>query len=920
MKIVHLRTNHMNNPLGYDLGKPVVSWKVEETKGKFTQNAVVQAATDPNFQNIVYEISGKNLDSYGTVLDIPMEPSVRYYWKVKITTDKDEEAVSSTAWFETPKNPHVWKGIWISPDFQKNSKEDGIVFHEFNISKTVKKARLSISGLGLYEVYIDGKKVGDEYLTPNFNDYFSWIQFQTYEAEEYLCPGTHKIEIWLGSGWYKGKHLTFNEGNPDCHYGDTSGTIAELKVFYEDGTEELFQTDLTWKGRRSCIRANSLYDGEIIDETFNQSEIFSVKELNIGTEQLKARLSLPVRKKLIKKPKELILTPKGERVLDFGQNMAGWIVFYNRLDKGQTCKMTGGEILQQGNFYHENMRSAKTEFTYTSDGESKWIRPHFTYYGFRYIKLEGFPENIKLEDFEAWVLYSDMEETGSIITGNEKVNQLISNILWSQRSNFIDVPTDCPQRDERLGWTGDTQVFCKTASFNMDTQEFYRKHMYDVWSEQKKNNGMVPMVVPDLFLTATSAAWGDIAVIVPWVQYQMYGDRSLLKKQFSGMKAWVEYIYKMGKEEGETGLWKAGTHFGDWLSLDTLDGRATGGTDVHFIASAYYYYSVSLLVNAAEVLNLCKDSEKYSKLKQKIRASFIKEYYTGTGRLAVDTQTAYILVLYLHLYPEGKEKNLILRLVDKIKENKNHLTTGFVGTPLLCPVLSQYGYGDLAYTLLLNEDFPGWLYAVNMGATTIWERWNSVRPDGTMHPDGMNSLNHYAYGSIQEWMYQYMLGIQEEKNVPAWKSFILRPQPDQRIGKAEAVFDSPFGKIVSAWEYKESNIFFHFEIPFDTSAKILLPDGQEKTVTAGSYDYVTKKEALPAKEPGDRYLEDLLNDTEISVLLQQRIPAITKHKDDTYKGKTLRESMNEVFNRYTLLDLKKLEEEIKCLSLSKQIV
>lgn len=911
MKITHLRTNHMKNPLGYFLGNPVLSWKVREAKGKKTKQAVVKVAQDPKMEQIICEITGEEVHSYGTELAITLNEATRYYWNVNVITDGGENATSETAWFETSKNEKSWDAEWITPDFSEN----GIVYQNFSVEDKIINARLSISAVGLYEVYIDGKKVGDEYFTPSFNDYDSWIQFQTYDIAEMLQKGDHIIEIIMGSGWYKGRHLTFSEGTPECKYGDCCAAIAELKMTFSDKTEKIVKTDCNWKSRKSKIREDSIYDGEVYDDTYDNSTEYSVKIADIGTERLQARLSLPVRKMHTLKPKCIIKTLENETLIDFGQNMAGWVTFYNRLPKGQKCTMIGGEILQNECFYHDNMRSAKTQFTYISDGVEKWVRPHFTYFGFRYMKIEGFAEDISLEDFEACVLYSDMEQTGTMTTGHEKVNQLISNILWGQRSNFIDVPTDCPQRDERLGWTGDTQIFCETASFNMDTQEFYRKHMLDVWYEQQKNNGMVPMVVPDLFMTASSAAWGDVATIVPWKQYLMYGDKQLLKKQYPGMKAWVDYIQWMDNESGSTRLWKSGTHFGDWVSLDATDGQDTGGTDVHYIATAYYYHSADLTERAANVLGLEEDAKKYNKLKEEIKTAFQREYFTPSGRLVFDTQTAYVVALYFELCQEKDIPLITEKLVNKLREKNDHLTTGFVGTPYLCPVLSTHGYNDKAYTLLLNEDFPSWLYAVNMGATTIWERWNSVLPDGTMHPDGMNSLNHYAYGSIQEWMYQTMLGIKHYGDMPAWEKIVLCPQPDRRIGSAEAVFDSPMGKIVSKWNYDGDKIHFYFEVPFDTDAEIRLPDGQIYMVSAGAYQYEIKTEVSEKKLSVDDLLEDLIEQDDVTELLETYVPEIIKHKDDYYQGKTLRESISFVFNIYTLLDLEKIKRELENLEL-----
>ncbi|MCD8217083.1 MAG: glycoside hydrolase family 78 protein, partial [Clostridiales bacterium] len=645
------------------------------------------------------------------------------------------------------------------------------------------------------------------------------MQFQTYCLEtEDLQPGSHKLEIFLGSGWYTGRYMSLGPGKDRERYGSQTAALAELHLFYADDSREVIVTDRTWTGGPSKVRENSIYDGELYDDTFTPTENPAARELEeIGYDRLKARLSLPVKVKQVLRPTGILHTPKGETVLDFGQNMVGWVRFYNRLPKGKTCSYQAGEILQENCFYRENYRSAESEFTYISDGVEKWIRPHFTWFGFRYLKLEGFPEDLSPDDFEGWVLYSDLEQTGHIDTGNEKVNQLISNVIWGQRGNFLDVPTDCPQRDERFGWTGDAQVFSMTAAYNMDVAAFFRKYMYDARTEQVAMDGRIPFSVPNIcFGEKVSAAWGDMATIIPWNMYLMYGDEEMLREQYPGMKAWADYIRRMDDGSGAKRLWTTNAHFGDWLTLDDPGtGQPTGNTDMNFIATAYYYLSVRLTEKAAGVLKIEKEQEEYHALGEEIRSAFQREYLSANGRLTIDTQTAYALVLYTGLYREGQEQRLVDGLAESLKKNNYYLNTGFVGTPLLCIVLSRYGRNDLAYRLLLNEDYPGWLYCVNMGATTIWERWNSVMPDGSMNPEGMNSLNHYPYGAVLEWMYRYVLGIQPMEEHPGFSEFYLTPMPDRRLGRVSGSYLSRAGKIGSAWEYRaDDSLCYQFDIPY----------------------------------------------------------------------------------------------------------
>ena len=496
------------------------------------------------------------------------------------------------------------------------------------------------------------------------------------------------------------------------------------------------------------------------------------------------------------------------------------------------------------------------------------------------MKLEGI-QDIESADFTAYALYSQMEETGHIETSNSKVNRLFQNALWGQKGNFVDTPTDCPQRDERMGWTGDAQVFCATASFNMYTPAFYRKYLYDMCGEQKELDGSVPHVVPDILdqinlvledpkraaqlgiktsqesngsgvahaekeeegeekkenaddnrqknepeKAAGSCAWGDAATVIPWTSYVFFGDKTLLEKEYENMKLWIGYIHKIDEEKcGGKRLWNYGFHFADWLALDNFHKDSCfGGTDPYYVASCYYLYSAELTAKAAAVLGKGEDALFYTKLAEEIREAIRKEYFTSTGRIAVDTQTAMVLALRFGIVPESAKERLIQALKTKLEEEKIHLTTGFVGTPYLCPVLTENGLADYAYTLLLNEDFPSWLYEVNMGATTIWERWNSVLPDGKISDTGMNSLNHYSYGSIVEWMYRYMCGINPDEHKTGFREFYIKPYVDERFDYARAKYQSVYGLIESKWEKKEDGWLFYVTVPFDTEACFVLEE------------------------------------------------------------------------------------------------
>ncbi len=951
MKVTGLRTNHFENPIGYVLSPLCFSWKVEEAKGKKTALAQVKIAADAQMKEILWDSTLRaDLDSAGFLPDFVPAERTGYYWHVVVRDDAGEQAVSETAYFETP--PASLRGKWITAPFDK--KVHGIYRKTWEIpaeGRKVKSARLYITGLGLYEAYINGKKAGEEYLAPFYNDYNNWIQFQTYDVTELLHAGKNELGVMLGNGWYKGRFGFVPD--LDRVYGDTQALLCELAITWEDGEQTCIVSDESFTCHPSPILESSIYDGETYDA--NQAaagfcQLPSVKEASDDvapagsasygekasgsaspdneplaggqeetagwvqaipadasiqefTNKLSPRYSLPLTAHEALKPAQVIHTPAGETVLDFGQELTGAFTFCCHEPKGAKVRLQFGEILQKDVFYNENLRTAKQEYTYISDGVARRVRPYFTFYGYRYMKVEGITD-LEQADFRAVVLHSSMERTGNIETSDARVNRLFLNALWGQKGNFVDVPTDCPQRDERMGWTGDAQVFAATASFNMYTPAFYAKFLYDMLLEQRDLDGAVPHVVPDILdqinvvlsdparaaelgisakqedngsgiahgekseeteagedaekaaeteaeteettekapeKAAGSCAWGDAATVIPWTTYVFYGDKSLLEKEYPNMKLWIDYIYRIDEEKcGGSRLWQYGFHFADWLALDNFHkDSCLGGTDPYFIASAYYLYSAELTAKAAAVLGKKEDADFYGRLAEEARGAMRKEYFTQTGRIAIDTQTAMVVALKFDIVPPEAKERLIEALKKKLEEENIHLTTGFVGTPYLCPVLTENGLASYAYTLLFNEDFPGWLYEVKMGATTIWERWNSVLPDGSISGTGMNSLNHYAYGSIVEWMYRYMCGINPSETEAGFKHFTVKPYPDVRLGYAKASYQSIYGLIESGWEKTDEGWRFALTVPFDTTATFVLPEMLRKE-TKGSVQVKTE--------------------------------------------------------------------------------
>jgi alpha-L-rhamnosidase len=834
VKITHLKTNHIVNPLGFAIEKPTFSWIVEDTDDQVQTAAQILVGCDSDFEQIIFDsgkVDGPIIDSLAYRPPISLIPRTRYFWKVRIWGET-ESAESGTAWFETAKMDEGWQAVWITPDWEDNRKHP-IVYRHFDLPSRPVTARAYICGLGLYHFELNGQKVGNEYFTPYCNAYDQWIQYQTFDVTDQLMVGSNLVSVMLGNGWYKGRYGA--NGGAVGFYGDRFALICEMHITLEDGNELIVVTDPSWTAQPSPVIESDIFDGETYDARIKKiipslDQPFAVQRIEIDMARLEARRSLPVCINEEIKPLAMIHTPASETVLDMGQNMAGWVRFRTRAPAGTHIHFQFGEVLQEGNFFRDNLRTARAEYTYIADGIDAVAEPYFSFYGFRYVKISGWFGDLSIDDFTGCVVYSRMDTIGEIETSNAKVNQLFKNALWGQKGNFLDIPTDCPQRDERLGWTGDTQIFAGTACFNMDVSAFFAKYAYDLGKEQSKTGGMVPHIVPMSNLSrGGSSAWGDVATILPWTMYEFYGDIAILEQQFESMCAWVDYIRGVDESSGGKRLWTEGAHFGDWLALDGSDPASRrGGTPEDFIASAFYCYSARLVARAAVVLGKTEQADTYGRLSAEVKAAIQKEYFTETGRLAVPTQTGYVLALFMDLPTDAHRERVKNDLISRLDKDNSHLRTGFVGTPYLCRVLSNIGASDLAYKLLLNEDYPSWLYAVNLGATTIWERWNSLNPDGSISSTGMNSLNHYAYGSIVEWMYRDMCGLNpssDEDGVTGFRHARIAPKPDKSLQWARARYRSAAGLWESGWQIDETgHLTVEIAIPFNASARVVLPD------------------------------------------------------------------------------------------------
>lgn len=717
-------------------------------------------------------------------------------------------------------------GNWIV------SKEDygdvcPVFRKKFQVQKPVKEANISLTALGVYEAELNGNRLGKFVLAPGWTSYQKRVQYQEYSITDLLTQGENTIQITAGKGWCVGR-MTWE--SKKAFWNDRISVMATIRIEYMDGTLETFITDKDWESARSAILFSEIYDGEWFDSNVVLTDWKPVCLYEHAKDVLIPQEGEDVVEYGSLKAVSLITTPAGETVIDFGQNLTGYVNFQICGQKGHTVHIYHAEVLDRdGNFYTANLRTAQQKITYICNGEPSEYKPHFTFQGFRYIKLENWPEEVSLERFTAIVVHSDLKRTGQFTCSDPLINKLYSNIIWGQKGNFLDVPTDCPQRDERLGWTGDAQVFIRTASYNFDVNRFFTKWLHDLKADQFED-GAVPAVIPNVLGRngSASAAWGDAAVICPWQLYLTYGNKTVLREQFDSMKAWVDYIRAQGENEY---LWNTGEHYADWLGMDAEPGSYKGATDEGLIATAYYAYSTGLLVKAGRVLGM--DMDAYERLRENIAKAF-RETYMENGKMICRTQTAHILALYFDLCENKQE--IAADLAKLIEDNGTKLATGFVGTPYLLHALSDNGYEKLAYSLLLQQEFPSWLYSVNKGATTVWEHWDGLREDGTMWSTDMNSFNHYAYGAVADWMYGAMAGINPSEEQPGFSHIIFKPVLDKRLSFVKASIQTKHGLVSSAWRRENGKVVYEFEVPRGSTAEIFI-GGQSYSVGTGQHRY-----------------------------------------------------------------------------------
>ena len=843
--VTGLRVEYLANPLGIDALHPRLSWRITSSERNTVQSAYqLQVARTENDlargANLLWD-SGRAASDASVFVPYagpPLTSRTRYVWRVKVWDASGRASMWSTpgSWETGLLEPSDWSAAWIGTAPSPTDSMGGpspLLRRAFRLSGAVASARVYATSLGLYEVFLNGQRVGDQLFTPGWTTYHRRLQYQTYDVTPLLRAGDNAIGAVLGDGWYRGA-LGFDPKRNT--YGQRLALRLQLEIRYRDGRVERVASDSTWKTRTGPVLASDIYGGEAYDARrersgwtttpYDDRDWTPVVHLAPPAAKLVASESPPVRRVRELRPIEIRRTASREVVFDLGQNFTGWARLRVVGPAGTVVTMRFAEVLDRdGNLYTANLRRASQTDRYTLKGGGPEVyEPHFTFHGFRYVGVTGLPAEPDSGTITGVAVSSDLAQTGSFETSDSLLNRLQQNIVWGQRSNFLDVPTDCPQRDERLGWTGDAQVFASTAAFNMDVSGFFSKWLADAAADQH-SSGSLPWVIPDILRGdslegAGTAGWSDAAVIVPWTMYLAYGDRGLLQRQYPSMRAWVEFERRRA---GPDLIWQPVWQFGDWLALHTDDPSYPGATTSYdLIATAYFAHSTDLVSRAARALGKSDDGAQYEALFQSVRTAFIREFVSPQGRVGENTQTAYALAIAFRLLPDSLVDAAAERLAAGVRARQMHLTTGFLGTPQLLPVLSATGHYDVAYGLLMQRTYPSWLYPITRGATTMWERWNGIKPDSSFEDAGMNSFNHYAFGAVGDWMYRTIGGINLDADSPGAKRVRIAPRPGGGLTYARASLDTPYGPVSSSWRLEARRFSLGVTVPPNTTADVTL--------------------------------------------------------------------------------------------------
>ena len=714
----------------------------------------------------------------------------------------------------------------------------GVLRHAFPVSGKIARARLYVTARGLFEIQLNGQKVGNDHFANGWTSYNKRLDTLTYDVTSQLRAGDNKLEALLGKGWYAGR-LTWDKTPPKGRYGDYPELLLQLEVTYKDGSSTTIASDGQWEGTYDGpVVSSSIYDGENYDA---RKAVTGWKPVlinaDLGAQRLTPKPFAPVREKEMLAVQNITEPTSGHFVFDLGQNMVGWAKLKIPVKKDQAVTIHFAEMLHtNGTIYTANYRSAKSTDTYIAAKTDviEW-QPHFTFHGFRYVELSGFPAGLKPQ--KDWVtgvvLHSDLKQIGKFESSHAKLNQLQSNITWGWRGNSVDIPTDCPQRDERLGWTGDAQAFCPTAMLNYDCLAFFKSWLTSMRDDQMPD-GRIPHVIPDVLHDGDSPGWMDAATIIPWEVYVRTEDTQVLADNFSMMEKLVGWYRAQSVDELTPNI----KGFGDWLQ--PYAAKQTGDTPFALLGTAFYAHSAQILADSAHALKRDEAAKRYAAEAATVKQAFYKYYFDANGKLqnAPETQTTYVLAIAFDLIPKDAKEKVGANLVRLVGEADGHLRTGFLGTPYLVRALDEVGRPDLAYDLLFQETYPSWFYPINQGATTMWERWNSYTLDQGFGNASMNSFNHYAYGAIGQWMYERVAGLAPDPANPGYKHFFVRPLVGKQLDSARAELETPYGKASSAWEKKNGKVTMDIVVPPNTTATIEFPDGRKpETVAAGTYHF-----------------------------------------------------------------------------------
>ncbi|HEU5015093.1 MAG TPA: glycoside hydrolase family 78 protein [Roseiflexaceae bacterium] len=857
LHVGNLRCEYRSNPLGIDVAEPRLSWQLQSDERGARQTA---------YQVLVASSPEKLADGQGDLWDsgkINSDQSIqvayagsklgsgqRAWWTVRRWgQDGQASDYAEPAWWEIGLLDRAdWAGQWIGGPLaggKHSSSPSPFLRTQFTLDKPVAQARLYITALGLYEPHLNGQIVGEDVLMPGWTDYNKRVRYQVYDVGAQLQQGENALGAILGDGWYCGNVAWYGRQN----YGDRPQLLAQLAITFEDGSTQTVATDEQWKVAYGPILESDMLMGESYDARrelsgwdaagFDDASWWSATAFPDNGAALEATDGPPIRRQEQLRPqsiRELSEYHGSNWIVDMGQNMVGWVRLRVSGPAGTTVRLRYAEVLNpDGTIYTTNLRAARNTDYYTLKGEGEEVwEPHFLFHGFRYVELNSFPGEVTEDTVTGIVVHSDMPRTGTFACSDPLINQLQHNIEWGQKGNFVDVPTDCPQRDERLGWTGDAQVFIRTAAWNRNVAGFFTKWLKDLEDAQAEN-GAYPKFAPILSPRDADGgpAWSDAGTICPWTIYTCYGDTRIIEQQYDSMKRFVEFMNDTSRDglrnyPGYEG-WQG---FGDWLALDGSVDRF-GITPKDLIGTAFFSYSARLLARMASVIGREEDAARYNGLADKARDAFQKHYVTPDGLIAGGTQTCYVLALYFDLLPEQARATALEALVSDIKRRGMHLSTGFVGTPYLTRVLSDNGRADVAYALLHQQTWPSWLYSVTQGATTIWERWDGWTHDKGFQDPSMNSFNHYAYGAIGEWMYAVVAGIDADPEQPGYRHIIMRPQPGGGLTNVAADIESVYGRVGSAWQLRDGAFTWQITVPANASATVYVPAADGADVREG---------------------------------------------------------------------------------------